>query len=158
MKSGQRIKKGLKIAIFVIAGLAAGMAFACLDPPGFRFAMAPVRKGVRLRPFYVRSAGGRRVLALSLKDLQDARNIEIRADGALVQSWYPPVVRMPYSHSPDFRDGTFRGARSGETLPVYIVFRAGAGGNNKNGKIEISADGAPIKSITVLGGKRHESR
>ena len=152
------MKRGLKIAIFVIAGLIAGVAFARLDLPGFRYAMVPVKKGARLRPLYVGSAGGRRVLALSLKDLQGAGDIGIQADGALVQSWYPPVVRMPYGHSPDFRDGRFIGARSGEALPVYIVFGADAGGKNKSRKIEIRADGEPIESITVLGGGGHEKR
>ncbi|MDA8388280.1 MAG: hypothetical protein M0Z58_06445 [Nitrospiraceae bacterium] len=157
------MKRSLKIALFVVAGLAAGAAFARLDLPGFKFAMVTIKKGANSRPILTGAGGGRCVLALSMKNLQKASDIGIRADGAKVLSWYPPVVRMPYGHSPDFRDGRFTGAGFGETLPVYIVFN-NIGGTSPRGpgnkKIEIvdSRDGSLIRTIDVLGGNGHEKQ
>lgn len=149
----RQVKRRLKIAFFSLAGLAVGAAFAKVDFPGFRHAVIPIRKGAA-KPLYINGEGGRQVLALSMRNLQKSREIEIRMEGASIESWYPPVVTMPYNRGLSVEGGRFSGVEFGKRLPVYVAFND----NGEGRKIEImdSTDGSLIQSVDVLRGKGNE--
>lgn len=148
------MRRGLKIALFLIVGFAVGAAFARLNFPGFKHAVVTIGKGAESKPLYLNGTGGRQVLALSMKNLQKSRDIEIRMEGADIESWYPPVVRMPFNKRMSVQGGKFKGVEFGKRLPVYVVFND----SGENRKIEIidSIDGSLIQTIDVLRGKGNE--
>ncbi|MCC6346983.1 MAG: hypothetical protein IT388_07305, partial [Nitrospirales bacterium] len=87
-------------------------------------------------------------------NLREAREIEVRMEGAEIQSWYPPVVRMPFNKGISFESGKFSGVEPGRRIPVYVVFDD----DGRDRKIEVidSADGFVIRTIEVLRGKDDE--
>ena len=87
----------LKAALFVLAGIFTGVMFAGFKVQDYQHASIVIRKEEAAKPLYVSDYKGRQVIALSMKNLQGARDIEIKMDGAVVQRWYPPVVKMPYN-------------------------------------------------------------
>ncbi|MBI4689709.1 MAG: hypothetical protein HY754_05535 [Nitrospirae bacterium] len=148
------MKRTIKVIIFLIAGFAAGTAIAKLSFPGYKHAMVTIKKAAESKPLYIGVDGGRYVLALSMKNLQRSKDIEIRMAGAEIHSWYPPVIRMPFSNPISFEAGRFKEVEFGKRLPVYVVFND----NGENRKIEIidSMDGSRIQTINVLRCKDHE--
>lgn len=147
------MKQKYKTALCIIAGLAVGAAFSKVEFPGYKHVMAMVRKGAEAKPVYIGEGGGRQVLALTVKNLTDSKEIEIRMDGASIESWYPPVVAMPFSRVPSFEGGRFSDA-AGKRLPVYVTFNDDGGDR----KIEIvdSTDGSIIQTMDILRGKGDE--
>ena len=66
-----------------------GVMFAGFKVQDYQHASIVIRKEEAAKPLYVSDYKGRQVIALSMKNLQGARDIEIKMDGAVVQSWYP---------------------------------------------------------------------
>ncbi|MBZ0155337.1 MAG: hypothetical protein K8I29_03870 [Alphaproteobacteria bacterium] len=144
--------KGVARAVFsLLVGLAVGTVFAKLSFPGYTHATVVIRKGGAPKPLSLNGTGGRQVLALSMKNLQKSREIGIRMEGAEIQSWYPPVVRMPFNKGISFEEGIFSGVEPGKRIPVYIVFTD----NGKNRKIEVvdPTEGSLIQTIDILRGQ-----
>lgn len=148
------MRRAHKIVFSLLLGLAAGVGCAHLVFPGFQHAAVRIGKGAAEKPLFFNGNGGRQVFALSLKNLGEARDIEIRMEGGAIQSWYPPVVRMPFGKVIPFEGGKFRGVEPGRRVPVYVVFHD----NGKNRKIEVvdAADGSVLRTIDILRGKGNE--
>lgn len=148
------MKRKWKILFCALAGLAFGAALANLRLPGYRHATVTIAKGAGPGTLSLNGGGGRQVLALSMKNLQSSRDIEIRIPGAEIESWYPPVFRMPFSRWMSIEEGSFKGVEFGRRLPVYVAFND----NGKSRKMEIvdSADGSLIREIDIVRGENHE--
>ena len=127
------ISKFLKTSIFVAAGIAVGIAFAKFNVKDYRHASVSIKKGEVTKPIYISDYSGRQVLALSLKNLQRSQDIEIRADGAEIESWYPPVVRMPFTKWMEVEEGRFRGISFGKRLPLYLTINGKDGCKRRGG-------------------------
>ncbi|MDA8165010.1 MAG: hypothetical protein M0017_08270, partial [Desulfobacteraceae bacterium] len=126
------MKKTFKIALCLLAGFVIGTVFAKLDFPGYKHVMVMLMKG-EAKPIYINGDGGRQVLALTIMNHQQARDIEVRMDGAEIQSWYPPVVKMPFSRELLVEGGKFRGIEHGKRLPVFVAYND----NGEKRKIDI---------------------
>jgi hypothetical protein len=153
---GNKVKLKFKTALCLLAGLAVGAALSKVEFPGYKHVMVMARKGAETKPIYIGAGGGRQVLALTVKDLTDSGDIEIRMDGAEIESWFPPVVRMPFNKDISFEDGKFTGAGPGKRLPVYVAFND----DGEKRKIEVidSTDGSIIQTLDVLRGKGNEKQ
>lgn len=140
----------LKAALFVLAGVFTGVMFAGFKVQDYQHASIVIRKGEAAKPLYISDYRGRQVIALSAKNLQSAKDIEIKMDGAVVQSWYPPAVKMPYNKWMDVEGGRFRGVDSGKRLPLYLI----ADNRKGCGEIEIVdlSDGSLIQRVHVMRG------
>lgn len=139
-----------KAALFVMSGIIVGALFAKFKTSDYHHAMLVLKKGAEARPLYVSRNDGRQVLALSLKNLQSSRDIEIRMAGADVQSWYPPVIKMPFRKWMEVEGGKFRGVDSGTRLPLYVISDSAV----RCGDIEIidSSNGSLIQTVHVMRG------
>ncbi|MBM3237915.1 hypothetical protein FJZ31_16625 [Candidatus Poribacteria bacterium] len=135
--------------LFVLAGITMGIAFAKFNVKDYRHASINLKKGVEAKPIYISNYDGKQVLAVSMKNFQKAKDIEIRMDGTAVQSWYPPVVRMPFWNL-DFEDGKFKEVVFGKRLPLYLIIDE----NTEHGRLEIidSSDGSLIQTLYVMRG------
>ncbi len=142
--------KYLRIALFTLAGIAVGVMFAGFKTRDFRHAMLVIKKDMVAKPLHISSAKGRQVLALSLKNLQSSRDIEIRMNNAAVQSWYPPVVRMPFTRWMEVEGGLFKGVDFGKRLPLYLI----VDGSSDCNEMEIidSSRGALIQTVQIIRG------
>lgn len=136
--------------LFIISGLLVGVALARFSVADYKHTSVVIGKGIHKGPLYISDYEGRQVIALSLKNLQRNKDIDIRMDGAEIQSWYPPPVKMPYYRWMDIEDGGFRGIEYGRRLPLYIVLN----GDFEHGDLEIinPSDGSIIQSIHVMRG------
>lgn len=143
----------IKIVLFALAGVATGVIFAGFGTRDYLHAMAVIKKGMDAKPIHISEHKGKQVIALSLRNLQHSRNIEIRMKDAVIQSWYPPVVRMPFGRRMEVEGGLFRGVDFGARLPLYLV----VDGNIHCGAIEIiDADrGTAIQTVQVKRGGGH---
>lgn len=144
------MRKFFKGAVFVFAGIAVGAAFANFKSPDYRHASVMLKEGVNPKPINIANYDGTQVIALSLKNLQHAKDIEVRMEGATIQSWYPPVVKMPFYKWMDTEGGRFRGVAFGKRLPLYLTIN----GKGDCGEIEIidSSDGSIIQTVHVMRG------
>lgn len=142
-------KKFLKVLVFVLAGISVGVMFARFNVKDYRHASAVLKRGAAAKPLYINDYNGRQVLALSLKNLQNSKNIEVKMDGAVIQSWYPPVVKMPF-YKMNVEGGRFEGVNYGKRLPVYLVLD----GTFEHGDLEIidSSNGSLIQTVHVMRG------
>lgn len=148
------MKRAYKVALCLLAGLAFGAAAANLRLPGYKHATVTIAKGAGPASLSLNGGGGRQVLALSIKNLQSARNIEIRMEGAEIESWYPPVFKMPFSRWMSVEGGKFKDVEFGRRLPVYVAFNDN--GENRRMEIVDSADGSLIREIDIVRGDSHE--
>ena len=141
----------LKTALFVAAGIAVGIAFAKFRTDDFHHAMLVLKKGPEPKTLYVSRNDGRQVLALSVKNLQGAKDIEVKMAGARVQSWFPPVVPLPFRTWMDVDGGKLRGVEIGDRIPLYIISERAV----KCGDMEIidSSSGALIRKVHVMRGE-----
>ncbi len=143
-------RKFLSISLFVIAGLIVGIAFAKFTSKDYKHASIVIKRGEKAKPLYINNYEGKQVLALSVKNLQNAKDIEIKVDDIAIQSWYPPVVRMPFWDL-DFKDGKFSKAAFGKRLPLYLIIDGNV--DHKDMEIINSSDGMLIQTVHVMRGK-----
>ena len=148
------MKNTFRVVSCLLAGLATGTAFANLHLPGYKHAVVMVRKGAAATVLYIDGRGGRQVLALSLKNLQKSKEIELRMPGGKIESWYPPIFPLPFSRWITVAGGRFKGLQSGQRLPVYVVFDD----TGENRKLDVldGTDGSLIQTVAVLRGRSHE--
>jgi hypothetical protein len=139
--------------MFILAGVLTGLIFARFKTPDFHHASLIITKGDPLKTLFAGDYDGRQALALSMKNLQKAKDIEIRVEGAEIQSWYPPVVKMPYYKWMGVEGGRFRGVDFGRRIPVYLVFDEKAAGR----EIEIFdlSDNSLIQKVQLTGEGSH---
>lgn len=143
------MRKFLKAAVFVIAGIAVGALFANFRSPDYRHASVILKEGVNPKPIHISNYKGAQVIALSLKNLQHAKDIEVRMEGATIQSWYPPAVKMPFSKWMEVDGGKFKGVSFGKRLPLYLTI---SGNDCKELEIIDSANGSVIQTVHVMRG------
>ncbi len=148
------MKRAGKVICCSLAGLAFGAALANLKLPGYKHAMVTIARDAGPGYLSLNGGGGRQVLALTMKNLQPSQEIEIRMRGAEIESWYPPVFKMPFSRWMSVDGGRFRGIEFGRGLPVYVSFNDTGG----NGRLEIVdlSDGSLIRAIEIGRGSGHE--
>ncbi len=144
------MRKFLKAAVFVLTGIAVGAAFANFRSPDYRHASVILKEGVNPKPIHISNYEGAQVIALSLKNLQHAKDIEVRMEGATIQSWYPPAVKMPFSKWMEVDGGKFKGVSFGKRLPLYLSIN----GQSECKELEIidSAKGSVIQTVHVMRG------
>ncbi len=144
----------LQTALFLIAGITIGIMFANFSSPDYRHASLILKEGINPKPIHISDYKGTQVIALSLKNLQQAKDIEARMDGATIQSWYPPVVRMPFLKSVGVAGGRFKGVAFGQRLPLYLTVSGNDFSDNGNKEMEIidSSTGSVIQTVPVMRG------
>jgi len=143
-------RKILSLALFVSAGIAIGALFANFRVPDYRHASVMLKGGVNPKPINIASYNGSQVIALSLKNLQHAKDIEVRMEGAVIQSWYPAVIRMPFREWMEVDGGKFRGVEFGKRLPLYLKINGRSG--CKDLEIIDSAKGSVIQTVHFMRG------
>jgi hypothetical protein len=148
------MRKLYRIPLCLLAGLAFGVAAANLHFTGYRHAMVTISRGAKPETLSFRGSGGRQVLALTVKNMQPSRNIELRMQGAEIESWYPPVFTMPFARWMSVEGGKFRGVEFGKRLPVYVAFNDN--GRSRSMEIIDSTDGSLIRAITLARGDGYE--
>ncbi|MCB4791471.1 MAG: hypothetical protein LHV68_06240 [Elusimicrobia bacterium] len=118
------MQKKVKLATCILAGLAAGISAANLSLPGYKHASLILSENSKsaVKPLYYKGSGGRQVLAVSVKNRLELKEIGFRMQGALMQSWLPPVVTMPFFKGASFDRENYSGIKRGQNLPLYIVF------------------------------------
>ena len=144
------MRKFFKAAVFVFAGIAAGAAFANFRPPDYRHASLILKEGVKPKPINIADYDGTQVIALSLKNLEHAKDIEVKMEGATIQSWYPPVIEMPFGKWMEVDGGKFRGVEFGKRIPLYLIIDGQSGCR----ELEIidSASGSLIRTVHLMKG------
>lgn len=143
-------KNILKVFFFLLAGIAVGVMFARFSVKDYRHVSVVLKEGAVTKPLYINDYDNTQVIALSLKNLQHAKNIELRMKGATVQSWYPPAVKMPFSKWMEVDGGKFKGITFGKRLPLYLIID----GLSECKELEIidSSDGSIIQTVHVMKG------
>ncbi|MDI6744055.1 MAG: hypothetical protein QMD07_01640 [Thermodesulfovibrionales bacterium] len=109
-----------------------------------------LKEGVNPKPIHISNYKGAQVIALSLKNLHHAKDIEVRMDGAAIQIWYPPVVKMPFSKWMEVDGGKFKGVAFGKRLPLYLSINGQ--GECKELEIIDSANSSVIQTVHVMRG------
>lgn len=144
------MRKFLKAAVFVIAGIAVGALFANFRSPDYRHASVILKEGVNPKPIHISNYNGRQVIALSVKNLHGAKDIELRLKDAEIQSWYPPVIKMPFGKWMEVDAGKFRGVEFGKRIPLYLTINGQSGCR----ELEIidSSDGSLIHAVHLMRG------
>lgn len=142
--------KFLKAAFFALAGIAVGIAFANFRSPDYRHVSVMLKKGVNPKPVNISNYDGSQVIAVSLKNLQYAKDIEVRINGAAIQSWYPPIVKMPFGKWMEVNGGKFRGVEPGKRLPLYLIIDGQSG--CKEMEIIDSSSGSVIQTVHFMKG------
>lgn len=129
------------------------MAFARFSVNDYRHTSTVIKKDARQGPIYISGSKGRQVIALSVKNLEGAKDIEFRMDGAEIRSWYPPVVRMPFWKM-DIEGSIFRGVGQGRRLPLYLIFES----SYEHGYLEIAdaRDGSLIQKVHIVKGRNEK--
>lgn len=140
----------LKTAFFVIAGIAIGVMFANFKVRDYSHASLVITKDAKTKPLHISDYNSRQVIALSVKNLHGARDIELRLNDAKLQSWYPPVIKMPFGKWMEVDGGKFRGVEFGKRIPLYLII------NGQNGcqELEIidSSNGSLIQTVHLMRG------
>ncbi|HAK89344.1 MAG: hypothetical protein A2077_04660 [Nitrospirae bacterium GWC2_46_6] len=144
------MRKFLKTAVFVLAGIAVGALFANFKVHDYRHASLAIKKDADKKTLNISDYNGRQVIAISLKNLQHAKDIEVRMDGATIQSWYPPAVKMPFYKWMEIDGGKFKGVGFGKRLPLYLTIN-GQGGC-KEMEIIDSSNGSVIRTVHFMKG------
>lgn len=139
-----------KVFFFVLAGIAVGVMFARFSVKDYRHVSVVLKEGATTKPININDYDGTQVIALSLKNLQHARDIEVRMEGATVQSWYPPTVKMPFARWMEIEGGKLRGVEFGKRLPLYLILS----GKSECRQLEIidSSDSSIIQTVHVMKG------
>lgn len=139
-----------KVLFFLLAGIAVGVIFARFSVKDYRHVSVVLKEGTATKPLYINDYDGTQVIALSLKNLQHAKNIEVKMEGATVQSWYPPIVKMPFTRWMEVEGGKFKGITFGKRLPLYLRID----GRSECKELEIidSSDGSIIQTVHVMKG------
>jgi hypothetical protein len=140
----------LATSLFLLAGIIVAVIFAKFKAQDYRHASITVKKGGAVKHLSINDYSGRQVIALSLRNQHTSKDIEVRMDGAQIQSWYPPVIKMPFHRGVDVKGGRFNGVSSGKRIPLYLIINGKDGG----GKIEIidSSNGSLIQTVHVMRG------
>lgn len=140
----------LKTSVFIAAGILTGTLFAAFKTPDYRHAMVALKGDKTSRPISIGNYGGKQVLALTIKNLRRAGDVEIRMDGADIKSWFPPVVKMPFYKGIEAEGGRFREIKYGRRVPAYLTI------SNLPGCGEIGiydpSDGSLIQTVHVMKG------
>jgi len=140
----------LKTAFFVIAGIAIGIMFANFKVRDYRHASLVIKKNAKTKPLHISDYNGRQVIAISVKNLHGARDIELRLKDAEFQSWYPPVIKMPFGKWMEVDGGKFREVEFGKRIPLYLII------NGQSGSMELeiidSSNGSLIQTVHLMKG------
>ena len=139
----------VKTILFILIGILTGVALARFKTEDYRHASVILKEGVNPKPIHISNYEGAQVIALSLKNLQHAKDIEVRMEGATIQSWYPPVVGMPFVKWAGVDGGRFKGVAFGKRLPLYLTI---SGNDCKEMEIIDSANGSVIQTVHVMRG------
>jgi len=140
----------LKTAFFVIAGIAIGIMFANFKVCDYRHASLVIKKDVKTKPLHISEYNGVQVIALSIKNLHGAKDIELRLKDAEMQSWYPPVIKMPFGKWMEVDGGKFRGMEFGKRIPLYLIINGP--GSSRDLEIIDSSDGSLIQVVHLMRG------
>ena len=140
----------LKWVAFTVIGIGVGVVFANFRVPDYYHATVVLKEGGDSKPIYISENKGTKILALSVKNLQDSRDIEIKVTGGIIHSSYPPPVILPFRKWISVEGNVFRGLRYGMKLPLYVVLD-GEGKSYELSFVRVT-DGKPIKKVSIMAG------
>lgn len=143
-------KKTLSIVFFALTGIVIGALFANFRSPDYHHASVMLKDGVKSKPINISNYNGSQVIALSLKNLQHAKDIEVRMEGATIQSWYPPAIKMPFRKWMEVDGSKFKGVSFGKRLPLYLKIN----GQSECKELELidSERGSVIQTVHIMRG------
>ncbi|MBI3592896.1 MAG: hypothetical protein HY099_05395 [Nitrospirae bacterium] len=140
----------LKTAFFVIAGIAIGVMFANFKVRDYHHTSLVIKKDAKTKPLHISDYNGAQVIALSVKNIHGAKDIELRLKDTEIQSWYPPVIKMPFGKWMEVDGGKFKGVEFGKRIPLYLIINGRSGCR----ELEIidSSDGSLIQAVHLMRG------
>ncbi|MBI5583717.1 MAG: hypothetical protein HY892_07820 [Deltaproteobacteria bacterium] len=143
----------LKGVALAAAGIVIGILFAHFRPADFIHCSLDLDYHGDSKPLMIGKVEGRKVVALSVRNLQAAKDVRLRLDGAEISSTFPPPVVLPFRHWVSFKENTFRGLCYGQKFPLFITL----GGGRASYELAFfrEPDGTLIKKILLIPGEAH---
>lgn len=149
----------LQTIFFVGIGLMIGALLANFKSNDYRHTSLFLKTEGEIKPLPLNDFPGRQVIALSLKNLQPATDIRLQGEGISIQSWYPPVLPLPFRQWVAVAGGQtgeeFRvsGVRFGQRLPLYLIVDGSKeGGGCRELVIRNGTNGALLRTVHLMPG------
>jgi len=134
-------------------GVVVGLLFARFKAPDYVHSSLTLQEGGKPNPLYIGQGEGKRTLALSVRNLQDATDLRISVEGGVVMSAQPPPVKLPFRHWLSVKETLFSGLERGMKLPLAVVL------DGKREAYELlfvrAADNRVIQKIPIIRGESH---
>jgi hypothetical protein len=142
-----------RVFAFVMAGIAVGILLANFRSRDYIHGMLVLKADGDPKPLMIGQEGGRKTVALTLKNLQPSDTVQLTMAGGTIQSLVPPPIILPFSKWISFKDQTLRGLQYGQRIPLVITL------DGKRPHYELifsrGSDGKVIKTIPLMSGEAH---
>ena len=138
---------------FIAAGITAGILLANFRSKDYIHGSLVLKEEPRPKPVMIGKEGGRKTVALSLKNFQYAESVQITMAGGTIRSSFPPPVVLPFRKWISFKDQTLGGLQYGQRIPLYVTLD----GNRSHYTLIFSrgSDGKVIQKIPFISGEAH---
>jgi len=138
---------------FIAAGVLVGLLFARFTAADYVHASLTLQEGGETKPLYISHGEGKRTMALSVKNMQDAPEVRISVDGGSIKSSQPPPIAFPFRQWLSIKDDIFGGLKRGMKIPLSIVL------DGKREAYELLfvrvADNSVIQRVPIVRGESH---
>lgn len=138
---------------FIAAGIVVGLLFARFQAADYLHGSLTLQEGEAQKPLYITPGEGKRTLALSVRNQQDASDLRITVEGGTVISAQPPPLPLPFRHWLTVKDTLFQGLKRGMKFPLTVLL------DGKREAYELlfvrAADNRIIQKIPIIRGESH---
>ena len=135
------------------AGVLLGLLFARFTAADYVHASLVLEEGGDPKPLYISHGEGKRTMALSVRNMQDAADVRITVEGGRVRSSQLPPIALPFRRWLSVEDNVFSGLKRGMKIPLYIVL------DGKREEYELLfarlADNSIIQKVPIIRGESH---
>ena len=135
------------------AGVLVGLLFARFTAADYVHASLALEEGGEAKPLYISHGEGKRTMALSVRNMQDAADVRITVEGGVVRSSQPPPIVLPIRQWLSVKDNVFSGLTRGMKIPLSIVL------DGKKEAYELVfarlADNRVIQRVPIIRGESH---
>ena len=135
------------------AGVLLGLLFARFTAADYVHASLVLEEGGDIKPLYISHGEGKRTMALSVRNLQDAADVRIAVDGGMIRSSQPPPFVLPFRQWLSVKGNIFSRLKRGMKIPLSIVL------DGKREEYELLfvrvADNGIIQRVPIIRGESH---
>lgn len=137
----------------MVLGLAVGAGSAQFRPAHFVHGSVVLKENAEARPLFLKPGLGRKTLALTVKNLQDAAEVRIQLEGGEIRSTSPPPIALPFTATrwPGMEGATMTGLRYGMKIPLYVTLPDAKSGSALS--FVRVADGKTLLTVPVIEGE-----